>query len=159
MLLRCRNTTNHLRKRRHLHNTVLRATIICRKCQKAPREPKKNEFRIAHAQKRENRFCTVAPLTCNPFNPNWISRHLEGTASCTRKSRSRGGYRRKRSFVSVLLSVGVGVVSRVYARSVFAHSSETWQSRSLVNGLQLCEAVRSYNETHVTYSSLKTSSR
>ena len=91
MLLRCRNTTNHLRKRRHLHNTVLRATIICRKCQKAPREPKKNEFRIAHARKRENRFCTVAPLTCNPFNPNWISRHLEGTASCTRKSRSRGG--------------------------------------------------------------------
>ena len=70
-----------------------------------------------------------------------------------------GGYRRKRSFVSVLLSVGVGVVSRVYARSVFAHSNETWQSRSLVNGLQLCEAVRSYNETHVTYSSLKTSSR
>ena len=91
MLLRCRNTTNHLRKRRHLHNTVLRATIICRKCQKAPREPQKNEFRIAHARKRENRFCTVAPLTCNPFNPNWISRHLEGTASCTRKSRSRGG--------------------------------------------------------------------
>ena len=91
MLLRCRNTTNHLRKRRHLHNAVLRATIICRKCQKAPREPKKNEFRIAYARKRENRFCTVAPLTCNPFNPNWISRHLEGTASCTRKSRSRGG--------------------------------------------------------------------
>ena len=91
MLLRCRNTTNHLRKRRHLHNTVLRATIVCRKCQKAPREPQKTEFRIAHARKRENRFCTVAPLTCNPFNPNWISRHLEGTASCTRKSRSRGG--------------------------------------------------------------------
>ena len=98
MLLRCRNTTNHLRKRRHLHNTVLRATIICRKCQKAPREPKKNEFRIAHARKRENRFCTVAPLTCNPFNPNWISRHLEGTASCTRKSRSRGGVPSKTFF-------------------------------------------------------------
>ena len=61
------------------------------KVSKGPPEPKKNEFRIAHARKRENRFCTVAPLTLNPFNPNWISRHLEGTASCTRKSRSRGG--------------------------------------------------------------------
>ena len=122
-----------------------------------PGAPQKNEFRIAHARKRENRFCTVAPLTCNPFNPNWISRHLEGTASCTRKCRSRGG-----TVENVLLSrfcSPLELASFHVYMLVFAHSNETWQSRSLVNGLQLCEAGRSYNETHVTYSSLKTSSR
>ena len=54
-----------------------------------------------------------------------------------------GGFRGKRGFFPVLVFFGVGVVSRLYLCCVWVHTDQSWQTGSLVNGLQLCEAWRS----------------
>lgn len=65
-----------------------------------------------------------------------------------------GDYRRKTSRFCVLVLFPPALLSRVYPASVLVHTNQTLHTTRFLNRLQLCETWKSYNESHVTYSSL-----
>lgn len=77
----------------------------------------------------------------------------------TKQLKPGGGVPWKNVFFGRFDLFGLALFWRVYCRCVLLHNNQTLQTSALVNRLQLCEGSKTYNETHVTYSSVKTPSR